>query len=139
MTLRCHLHCWDSLICCFFTWRMASQGLRKPRKSIINIFKGLTWHKKVSLFYLKTKNEEKIETKYCFLFFRSNTVFAIFEKNTKQIKILNSIFDNCSFMWKESFWKVKKILIFKISVIFWKWKFCQAKFADFVRNELIKI
>ena len=60
---------------------MASQGLRKPLKSLkrpkisenrflFKNFKSFTWNKKVSLFYLKAKNEEKLENKICLLFFR---------------------------------------------------------------------
>ena len=39
--------------------------------------------KKGSLFYLKAKNEEKLEQQNFKLFFRSKTVFANFEERKK--------------------------------------------------------
>ena len=66
------------------------------------------------------KNVNKICLNY---FLRSKTVFAIFDikKNTLQILSLNFIFDNCSLMQDNGFWKFpKKIFIFKVSVFFWK-------------------
>ena len=88
---------------------MASQGLRKPLKSlkkaenqhtknVFHIFKSFTGTKKVSLFYLKAKNKEKLE-KQMFKYFVGPKPFSLFlknKKNTKQILILNSIFDHCS-------------------------------------------
>ena len=52
-----------------------------------------------ALFYLKAKNKEKLE-KQMFKYFVGPKPFSLFlknKKNTKQILILNSIFDNHSF------------------------------------------
>ena len=97
----------------------------QPKNALFNIFKGFTWNKICSLFYSKAKNEEKLP-KFFLYFFRSKTGFAIFEKKiTKNFKFWILFFFNCSLMLKKVSPNFQKIvLIFKVPVIFWKWKLC---------------
>ena len=61
--------------------------------------------------------------KYLFYYFLGQKPFLPFlknKKNIKQILILNFLFGNCSFMEKESFWKLKKKYSFSRSLWFFE-------------------
>ena len=95
------------------------------------------FHLKLNLFFslLKAKIEEKVTNTFCILFFRSKTILSIFgeKKNILQTLISNFIFLYCSLIIKKVCANFqKKILIFKVPLIFGKWKLCATEIADFL-------
>ena len=78
------------------TPKIPKKGLKSAHTNFIWHFKEFIWNKICSLFYFKAKNEEKQKKIFFLLFFRSKPFFF-----------------------------QKKILIFKVPVIFWKCKFCR--------------
>ena len=117
----------------FFTWRMASQGLRKPLKSLHKISKTnfyLTFlkvspeTKKFPILFKSCKRKETWIFYSFFTIFRSKPFSPFLErkKNTKPILFFEFYIWQLFFYVKVRFLEVKKKIIFKVSVIFWKMK-----------------
>ena len=69
----------------------------KIRKIVLHIFKRLTWNQKSFLILFKNWKQRETWKQFFFLGLNRFCHFWKIKKNTKQILILNSIFDNCSF------------------------------------------
>ena len=87
------------------------------------------FHLKLNLFFslFIAKIEKKVTNTFCILFFRSKTILSIFGERKKYLTNFNFkfYFLYCSLIIKKVCANFqKKILIFKVPLIFWKWKLC---------------
>ena len=91
--------------------------------------KTVTLNSANSLIYLESKNEEKLKIKYLFWHCTDKKQFCPFLENKQSFKQFfssNFLYADCSLRYKEGFCKFsKKILIFKVPAIFWKWILCR--------------